>query len=217
MSVSNCLLYDGFFSFAVVRQVVSFSLILTSNSHRNVTDILCFDKIMGWNLTNLWDLKIYCLFFIEFLFSETGQFPKQKLEMSPTENIPSICKGPLLCFHPSFPLCQTHLQVGWPVQSVPSDKLLKGAQLICNKPFFRIFARLNIQNTDFVFIRHCNNSFFDNKNTAVSGDTAGVTNIKCPAPYASDEGVCLVTTFAATNHRPSSNHNSRSLPWIIQV
>ena len=27
--------------------VVSFSLILTSNSHRNVTDILCFDKIMG--------------------------------------------------------------------------------------------------------------------------------------------------------------------------
>ena len=35
------------FSFAVVRQVVSFSLILTSNSHRNVTDILCFDKIMG--------------------------------------------------------------------------------------------------------------------------------------------------------------------------
>ena len=58
---------------------------------------------------------------------------------------------------------------------LPSDKLLKGAQLICNKPFFRIFARLNIQNTDFVFVRHCNNSFFDNKNTAVSGDTAGVT------------------------------------------
>ena len=29
------------FSFAVVRQVVSFALILTSNSHRNVTDILC--------------------------------------------------------------------------------------------------------------------------------------------------------------------------------
>lgn len=56
---------------------------------------------------------------------------------------------------------------------LPSNKLLKGAQLICNKPFFRIFARLNIQNTDFVFIRHCNNSFFDNKNTAVSGDTAG--------------------------------------------
>ena len=23
--------------------------------------------------------------------------------MSPTENIPSICKGHLLCFHPSFP------------------------------------------------------------------------------------------------------------------
>lgn len=56
---------------------------------------------------------------------------------------------------------------------LPSDKLLKGAQLICNKPFFRIFARLNIQNTDFVFVRHCNNSFFDDKNTAVSGDTAG--------------------------------------------
>ena len=35
------------FSFAVVRQVVSFALILTSNSHRNVTDILCFDRIMG--------------------------------------------------------------------------------------------------------------------------------------------------------------------------
>ena len=59
---------------------------------------------------------------------------------------------------------------------LPSDKLLKGAQLICNKPFFRIFARLNIQNTDFVFVRHCNNSFFDDKNTAVSGDTAGVTH-----------------------------------------
>ena len=118
MGVSNCLLYDGFFSFTVVRQVVSFALILTSNSHRNVTDILCFDRIMGWNLTSLWDFKIYCLFFIEFLFSETGQFPKQKLEMLPTENIPSIYKGHLLCFHPSFPLCQTHLQVGWPVQSV---------------------------------------------------------------------------------------------------
>ena len=113
-----CLLCDGFFSFAVARQVVSFALILTSNSHRNVTDSLCFDRIMGWNLTSLWDLKIYYLFFIEFLFSETGQFPKQKLEMSPTENIPSICKGHLLCFHPPFPLCQTHLQVGWPVQRV---------------------------------------------------------------------------------------------------
>ena len=95
---------------------------------------------------------------------------------------------------------------------LPSDKLLKGAQLICNKSFLRILARLNIQNTDFVFVRHCNNSFFDNKNTAVSGDTAEVTNIKCPAPYALDGGVCLVATFAATNHRPSSNHNSRSLP-----
>ena len=47
MGVSNCLLYDGFFSFAVVRQIISFALILTSNSHRNVTDILCFDRIMG--------------------------------------------------------------------------------------------------------------------------------------------------------------------------
>mgnify|MGYP005939805557 FL=1 len=61
---------------------------------------------------------------------------------------------------------------------LPSDKLLKGAQLICNKPFFRIFARLNIQNTDFVFVRHCNNSFFDDKNTAVSGDTAGDNKYK---------------------------------------
>lgn len=26
-----------------------------------------------------------------------------------------------------------------------------------------------------------------------------------------------LTTFAATNHRPSSNHNLRSLPWIMQV
>ena len=49
----------------------------------------------------------------------------------------------------------------------------EGGQLICNEPFLRILARLNIQNTDFVFVRHCNNSFFDNKNTAVSGDTAG--------------------------------------------
>ena len=95
---------------------------------------------------------------------------------------------------------------------LPADKLLKGMQLIHNKPFLRILARLNIQNTDFVLIRHCNNSFFDNKNTAVSGDTAGLTNMRCPAPYALDGGVCLVATFAATNHRPSSNHNSRSLP-----
>ena len=41
------LLYDGFFSFAVVRQLVPFALILTSNPHRNVTDTLCFDRIMG--------------------------------------------------------------------------------------------------------------------------------------------------------------------------
>ena len=40
-----------------------------------------------------------------------------------------------------------------------SDKLLKGAQLICNESFLRIFARLNIQNTDFVFVYHVENSF----------------------------------------------------------
>ena len=51
VAVSNgrvdTLLYDGFFSFAVVRQLLPFALILTINSHRNVTDILCFDRIMG--------------------------------------------------------------------------------------------------------------------------------------------------------------------------
>ena len=41
------LLYDGFFSFAVVRQLVPLALILTSNPHRNVTDTRCFDRIMG--------------------------------------------------------------------------------------------------------------------------------------------------------------------------
>ena len=41
------LLYDGFFSFAVVRQLVPFALILTSNPHRNFTDTRCFDRIMG--------------------------------------------------------------------------------------------------------------------------------------------------------------------------
>ena len=40
-----------------------------------------------------------------------------------------------------------------------SDKLLKGAQLICNESFLRIFARLNIQNTDFVFVCHVEISF----------------------------------------------------------
>ena len=64
----------------------------------------------------------------------------------------------------------------------------------------------------FCFRLPCRNLLFDNKNTAVSGDTAGVTNMRCPAPYALDGSVCLVVTFAATNHRPSSNHNSRSLP-----
>ena len=46
---------------------------------------------------------------------------------------------------------------------LPSDKLLKGAQLICNKPFFRIFARLNIQNTDFVLVYQVENSFLIKK------------------------------------------------------
>ena len=32
----------------------------------------------------------------------------------------------------------------------------------------------------------CRKLLFDNKNTAVSGDTAGVTNMRCPAPYALD-------------------------------
>ena len=45
MGVSNCLLYDGFFSFAIVRQLFHFSFILTGNPHRNVTHILHFDKI----------------------------------------------------------------------------------------------------------------------------------------------------------------------------
>ena len=45
--VNDRLLYDGFFSFAVVRQLVPFALILTSNPHRNVTDTRCFDRIMG--------------------------------------------------------------------------------------------------------------------------------------------------------------------------
>ena len=41
---------------------------------------------------------------------------------------------------------------------------------------------------------------------------AGMSVTQYPAPYALDGGACLVATFAATNHRPSSNHNSRSLP-----
>ena len=39
------LLYDGFFSFAIVRQQVS--LILTGNSHKIVTVKCDFDKITG--------------------------------------------------------------------------------------------------------------------------------------------------------------------------
>ena len=40
-------LYDGFFSFAIVRQLFHFSFILTGNPHRNVTGLLHFDKITG--------------------------------------------------------------------------------------------------------------------------------------------------------------------------
>lgn len=57
---------------------------------------------------------------------------------------------------------------------IPTDKLLKRAQLIHSEPFFRMLARLNIQNTDFVLVYQVENSFLI-KNTAVSGDTAGVT------------------------------------------
>jgi len=57
---------------------------------------------------------------------------------------------------------------------IPTDKLLKSAQLIHSEPFFRMLARLNIQNTDFVLVYQVENSFLI-KNTAVSGDTAGVT------------------------------------------
>ena len=42
---------------------------------------------------------------------------------------------------------------------LPADKLPKGMQLICSKPFLRILARLNIQNTDFVFVYHIEISF----------------------------------------------------------
>jgi len=45
MGVIIRLLYDGFFSFAVVRQQVSFFLILMANSHKNVTSKRYFDKI----------------------------------------------------------------------------------------------------------------------------------------------------------------------------
>ncbi|HEH6970368.1 hypothetical protein LA532_13520 [Clostridioides difficile] len=48
-TVAKCItiwsLYDGFFSFAIVRQLFHFSFILTGNPHRNVTDIRHFDKI----------------------------------------------------------------------------------------------------------------------------------------------------------------------------
>lgn len=73
----------------------------------------------------------------------------------------------------------------------PADKLLKGMQLICSKLFFRIFARLNIQDSDFVFVRHCNNSFFGNKNTAVSGRYSGCDKL-CGRP-------CIVITTGLQN------------------
>ena len=56
---------------------------------------------------------------------------------------------------------------------LPSDKLLKGAQLICNEPFLRIFARLNIQNADFVFVRHGKTPFLIIKIPLYRMDTAG--------------------------------------------
>ena len=85
---------------------------------------------------------------------------------------------------------------------LPSDKLLKGAQPISNEPFLRIFALLNIQNTDFVFVRHCNNSFFDNKNTAVSGDTAGDNKYKVSGPLCVRRGRLLGSHLR--RHKPPS-------------
>jgi hypothetical protein len=46
---------------------------------------------------------------------------------------------------------------------IPTDKLLKSAQLIHSEPFFRMLARLNIQNTDFVLVYQVENSFLIKK------------------------------------------------------
>ena len=42
---NNIVAVRWLFSFAIVRQLFHFSFILTGNPHRNVTDILHFDKI----------------------------------------------------------------------------------------------------------------------------------------------------------------------------
>ena len=52
MGVSNCLLYDGFFSFAVVRQLANrlflfMRIIIKSKCHRNVRAELIFDRKTG--------------------------------------------------------------------------------------------------------------------------------------------------------------------------
>ena len=46
MGVLIGLLHDGFFSFAVVRQFLSFCII-KFNSRRNLTTNICIDKITG--------------------------------------------------------------------------------------------------------------------------------------------------------------------------
>lgn len=46
---------------------------------------------------------------------------------------------------------------------IPTDKLLKRAQLIHSEPFFRMLARLNIQNSDFVLVYQVENSFLIKK------------------------------------------------------
>ena len=83
---------------------------------------------------------------------------------------------------------------------VKDAKEIKSGAVVCGGPnFSNIFdPRIRPQEynllriADFVFVRHCNNSLFLTiKNTAVSGDTAGVINIKCPAPYALDGGRLL--------------------------
>lgn len=45
----------------------------------------------------------------------------------------------------------------------PHHKLLKRAQLIHSEPFFRMLARLNIQNSDFVLVYQVENSFLIKK------------------------------------------------------
>ena len=59
---------------------------------------------------------------------------------------------------------------------LPSDKPLKGGAAHLQRTVPPDICPA--ENTDFVFVRHCKNSFFDNKNTAVSGDTAGDNKYK---------------------------------------